>query len=143
MIDARKMSHSARLNLARALDAENLKYGATLEPVEFPPDVPRPAGLRRAWRSRRFLVQEFDVMLDRRPLAGHVRLTVNRAAIDAHTGEWLAGIGRDDLQAIKAEAGYGDREAVEVYPPDRRVVNVANLRHLWILPSGARVPFSW
>ena len=32
-------------------------------------------------------------------------------------------------------------EAVEVYPPDVDVVNVANIRHLWIPPEG--MPFTW
>jgi hypothetical protein len=32
-------------------------------------------------------------------------------------------------------------DAVEVYPPAGDVVNVANMRHLWVLRD--RLPFAW
>ena len=31
--------------------------------------------------------------------------------------------------------------AVEVFPADDQVVNVANMRHLWVLPEP--LPFAW
>lgn len=37
------------------------------------------------------------------------------------------------LQHLRTEAGYADRCAVEIYPPDQDIVNVANMRHLWIV----------
>jgi len=64
-----------------------------------------------------------------------------RTHVDPTILRWVDGITWDDLQRLKREAGYGDREAVEVYPPAACVVNEANIRHLWILPS--RMPFSW
>ena len=89
----------------------------------------------RAWRSKEFLVQLF-------PALGDVqRLSVNRTRVDPATLRWVDGITWDDLQRLKREAGYGDREAVEIYPPDSCIVNVASIRHLWILPG--RMPFSW
>jgi len=51
------------------------------------------------------------------------------------------GIPWDDLQEIKRLMGYGDQDAVEVYPPTQDVVNRANMRHLWILPEP--LPFAW
>lgn len=45
------------------------------------------------------------------------------------------GISWDRLQELKAKAGFGNRYAVEVFPPDSRVVNEANMRHVWILPG--------
>jgi hypothetical protein len=50
-----------------------------------------------------------------------------------NTGRWLDGITWDELQHLKMLAGYGDRVAVEIYPPDSEVVNIANIRHLWLL----------
>ena len=41
----------------------------------------------------------------------------------------------DELQRLKAEAGFADRWAVEVFPPDAQVVNIANIRHLFLLPG--------
>lgn len=42
---------------------------------------------------------------------------------------------------IKRQLGYGDFDAVEVYPKDNDVVNVANIRHLFILNEP--LPFIW
>lgn len=43
----------------------------------------------------------------------------------------------------QSAAGYGDRDAVEAYPKNSDVVNVANIRHLWILPNHADLPVFW
>lgn len=93
-----------------------------------------PDGLRKVYRSRDFLVQEF---IDN----GHTRLSVARSAVDVSTGRWKEGISWDELQRLKREAGYGNFDAVEIYPKDRDVVNVANMRHLWILETP--LPFAW
>jgi len=78
---------------------------------------------KRVYRSRKFLVQEFLKN-------GITRLSVNRVA--HRNGGWKEGIAWDELQAIKSEVGYGEMTAVEVYPPNSEVVNVANMRHLWL-----------
>lgn len=80
------------------------------------------------WRSRDYLVQVFDEG------GGMLRVSVNRTHA-APGGRWDDGITWDELQQIKREIGRGDSYAVEVYPRDRDVVNVANMRHLWILPK--------
>jgi hypothetical protein len=58
-----------------------------------------------------------------------------RTEYDPDTCRPRDGIGWDDLQRLKGEAGYGEYCAVEIYPPDADVVNVANMRHLFILKS--------
>lgn len=80
------------------------------------------------FKSRRFLVQIFQ------ELDGVIRLSVCRTTINVD-GSWRAGISWDDLYRVKSELGYGDRYAIEVYPRERDLVNVANMRHLWILPE--------
>lgn len=60
------------------------------------------------------------------------RLSVNRTG-QGPDGRWLDGITWDDLMRVKSECGFGDRWAVECFPPDGQVVNVANIRHLWLL----------
>jgi hypothetical protein len=77
------------------------------------------------YRSRNFLVQLYQEK-------NAVRLSVNRTDIDDN-GEWLEGISWDTLQQIKSKIGYGEKEAVEIYPKDTDIVNVANIRHLFIL----------
>lgn len=81
----------------------------------------------KVWISRNFLVQEFKE-------ENAIRLTVNRTTIQS-TGRWIDNIEWDDLQLIKREIGYGDYYAIEIYPRECDLVNVANMRHLWILPE--------
>ncbi len=45
----------------------------------------------------------------------------------------------DTLQAIKNDILGADTLAVEIFPPDSRVIDEANWRHLWTLP--ASLPF--
>lgn len=47
----------------------------------------------------------------------------------------------DELQAIK-DWLFPGRIALEVYPPKDKIVNVANMRWLWVLPAGACLPFN-
>lgn len=86
-------------------------------------------------RSRHFLVQ---VVAEK---DGAIRLTVNRTDQDKN-GEWIGDITWDELMQVKREAGFGSQMAVEFYPADADVVNVANLRHLFI-PVGGKLPTHW
>lgn len=114
------------------MERENKTFPEVLK--EIPVHVGAPGAPVRAWRSREFLVQQFSDQ-------DMVRLSINRTHIHPQTFCWVDGITWDDLQRLKSEAGFGDHEAVEIYPPDEYVVDVANIRHLWILPD--RLPFSW
>ncbi len=87
------------------------------------------------WRSRAFLVQAFH------EAGGIIRLSVNRTEWCERRKRWREDISWDDLQRLKAEAGYGDRWAVEVLPADGSVVDVANMRHIWLLPEAPA--FAW
>lgn len=81
------------------------------------------------FRSRSFVV---GVWLEPN---GCTRLSVNRTEWDERQQRFRDDISWDELQRLKAEAGYADLCAVEVYPPDDDVVNVANMRHLFLLPA--------
>lgn len=48
-----------------------------------------------------------------------------------------------DFQAIKNQLCGSEREAVELYPAESRVVDTANQFHLWVLPEGLRVACGW
>lgn len=87
------------------------------------------------WASRYYLVQIFPV------IPGTERITVNRTTFAPKGNRWADGITWDDLQQIKADVGRGDRWALEVYPPDVHVVNVANMRHLFVVAE--RPWFAW
>lgn len=55
------------------------------------------------------------------------------------------GLARDwrHLQQIKNEVAGPEREAVELFPAESRRIDTSNKFHLWVLPTGLRVPFGW
>jgi hypothetical protein len=122
------------------LRRENMNW--PVEPIQIPKErwphrmVGEMALRIQVWRSRFFLVQVFDEG------GGRLRLSVNRTDCDKF-GDYLDGITWDELQALKRQCGYGDRLAVEVYPPDADVVNVANIRHLFVIGAGDTLPAAW
>ena len=117
--------------LRRKLAIENEKWPATLEEVpeeEWRRKGHPPGGVIKVFRSRDFLVQVYSAQAP-----AIYRITVGRTVLDEDGGRWRDGITWDDLQRIKHECGFGSYHAVEVFPSDCDLVNVANLRHLWIL----------
>ncbi len=111
-----------------------------IPPDQWPPRRPDQEEYPvRLWRSRRYLVQQYackpffavaPLLTVKRCEAR--RLSVNRVTITA-SGQWDADIPWEDLQAIKRETGHHDWYGVEIFPRDRDLVNVANMRHLWLL----------
>ena len=128
------MSITTSREQRRKLARDNAKWPSAL--VEIPRSQwPNPDGPQlRVLRSRDFLVQEF--LADGMAL---VRLSVNITAMDGD--RWRDGIPWEDLQRLKAEAGYPMHDAVEVYPRATDVVNVANMRHIWVMRE--LLPFAW
>lgn len=83
-------------------------------------------------RSRKYLVQLYHE--DNAAYPGLIRLSICRVKLQVGGG-WDDGLTWDELQNIKSEVGLGDRFAIEIYPSDEDVVNVANFRHLWVFAS--------
>lgn len=117
----------------RALQAEQHRHvealpeRLTLVPREEYPRMERLPD--QVWRSRKYLVQVYAEANPAFP--GLVRLSICRVKIKTGGG-WQEGLTWEELMQIKRECGFGDRQAVEIYPPDKDVVNVANMRHLWV-----------
>jgi len=87
------------------------------------------------YRSRYYLVQMFA---EADP--NIIRLSICRSKI-GQDGRWLDGLSWDELQSIKSAVGYGDFQAFEVYPADSKVIDVANMRHLWVMQQP--IPLGW
>lgn len=118
----------------KAIEAENRTFPKKLARQEIPKDQMLPKGLLEVWRSRDYLLQVYAV----RP--GMVRLSVNRTV---HTGyDWRDNIPWEDLQRLKAECGRGHLDAVEVYPREVDVVDVAAMRHLFVFEDKL-LDFAW
>jgi len=86
------------------------------------------ADLLKVFKSDRFLVQvrmHNDV----------VRICVNKVKWTNVGGKpiWADGITWDELQEIKDQCGFRDTWLCEYYPPRDKIINVANIRHLWVL----------
>lgn len=91
----------------------------------------------QCWQSRDFLAMVYsDPQKDGTFIT---RISIQRTELQ-NDGTWKDGITWDDIHRIKREIGFGDLWAVECFPPDAAVVNVANIRHLWIVPTPA---FGW
>lgn len=125
------MNRRELISKSRALRIENFKYSDRLVELQvekfnlhdkYPGMANYPV---RAWRSRQFCVMAFD----EKP--GITRLSINRTQINGD-GEWLDGITWEQLQEIKSQVGYGDKDAVEVYPANKDIQFVANMRHLFV-----------
>lgn len=121
-------------NQRRLLAKQNAKEPSVLRrvPREEWPGLP-PPGLTEVWRSQAFLVQVFAEP------DGYQRMSICRTAHNGTT--WVDQVTWDELMQLKRECGRGDKDAVEVFPADRDIVNVANMRHLFFPPNS--LTFKW
>lgn len=101
---------------------------------ELPQDMLEEGKVLGAWKSRDFSAVAWKI-----EQPGVVcRLSVNRMDLDPNTGSFLAGITWDQLYQIKNQCGFAGNDAVEVYPAADKLVNVSNMRHLWVLEHRLR-----
>jgi hypothetical protein len=129
--------------MLREMKRQNALHPAHLVPIprELWPDMrDAPSGGTgsvplNCLRSRSFLVV---VWLEPN---GFTRLSVNRTEWDERKQRFRDDISWDDLQRLKAEAGFANCCALEVYPPDDHIINVANMRHIFVVPTPPR--FMW
>ena len=47
------------------------------------------------------------------------------------------------FQRIKNELAGPEREGVELFPPESKLVDMANQYHIWVMPEGKTTPFTW
>ena len=114
--------------MRRQLERDNAKRPEKLTAV---PLEQWPGGETWGYRtavylSRKYLVQVFNEG------NGVQRISANRTTARPD-GRWDDGLTWDELQDIKRQIGMGAQYAIEVYPGEDNVVNVANMRHLWVL----------
>lgn len=89
----------------------------------------------RVWVSNDFLAVLYEQRAD-----GNRRLTVNRTRRNGR--DWRDGITWDELQRVKNETIGEDAWCIENYPAQSEVVNISNMRHLFVLdePPAQRFP---
>jgi hypothetical protein len=125
--------HKAKKHLIQ----ENKKFSDELVSIprlQWPTDGDPRVKRTAVYRNKNFLVQ---VVIEKERF---IRITVNRTKL-LDNGDYEGGITWDELMDIKRQCGFKYENAVEVYPKDDNIVNVANMRHLWILKE--ELPFIW
>lgn len=75
-----------------------------------------------AWEGEGFLAGLFVFQ-------GFYRLSIWREGFSPEPMSW------EELQKVKSACGFGNIDAVEVYPRDCDVVNTGNGRHLYLMPE--------
>jgi hypothetical protein len=90
----------------------------------------------KVFRSEDYLVTVFE----ERP--GVHRISACRAEIN-NDGSFKDGIEWMELQRLKNEAGYEAYDAVEIFPAQKDLVNVSNMRHLWVVLDCPELPITW
>lgn len=84
----------------------------------------------RCWLSSRYQVTAYP------QAGGWLWLSIKRRdKLPVH--DWR------EFQQIKNVLCGPEREAVELYPAESRVVDTSNQYHLWVLPLGERFPLGW
>lgn len=99
--------------------------------TDFDISMPKGDPLIEAWRSSRYMVQVYQVT------ENIERLSICHLDFNDDFTRWKDGISWDKIQRLKRECGRGDFEACEMYPIDSDIVDVANMRHLWIMRTGS------
>ncbi len=128
-----------------AIIAESMAYPVALKLIpekDWPPLTKKAqkvfeSKVSQVWRNRKFMVLVYPEK------DGIERLTCFRTLMKDDGSRFVDGITWDELQALKNECGRGDRWALEVYPADSKIVNVSNMRHLWVLPAGKTPDMGW
>lgn len=121
-----------------AINAQNRNYPPHLVQIpreEWPEQYQNSQIVAEVWRSRFMFVQ-----ISFPDKFGIERISVNLTRFTLG-GNYQDGITWDELQDVKKRVGRGDKCAVEIYPPDDKFINEANIRHLWVLPVPP--PFMW
>lgn len=92
----------------------------------------------QAWESQNYHAQLYP----EQPVEGRecLRLSIGRSSVRVD-GQFDDNLSWDELMQVKRQTGFADWYALEVYPPDEFIVNVANLRHLWLF--GEPWPLGW
>lgn len=93
---------------------------------------------KTVWESKGFLAQLY--ISPAQDGSTSVRLSVCRVTLKTD-GRWDEAIAWDELMEVKRQCGFAEVYAIEIYPRDRDIVNVANMRHLWLLERP--LPIGW
>lgn len=93
-----------------------------------------PEHILKCYISRYFFVQIYH--FPEKP----IRISICRNELKTD-GRWADNISWEELQIIKNEVGYPNSDCVEIYPAKADIINVANMRHLWVMDK--KLSYAW
>jgi hypothetical protein len=94
--------------------------------------------LTQIWINSRYEVWVFEWPADQSPIKCPItQLSIKKRFTKDVIRDWR------DLQRIKNEILGPNREAVELFPSEQRLMDTSNQYHLWALPEGQMFPFGY
>lgn len=95
----------------------------------------------RKWFRAIYVNNRYQVMRFHVPVEGWPEGYVEWLNIKRRDRDWM----HDwrELQRIKNELCGPEREAIEIYPAESRLVDTSNQYHLWVLAPDAALPFGY
>ena len=106
----------------------------------------KPQTLRRLWDKQQhdvlYLSELYQVAIDKHVSHGFAGCLVWHLSIKRRDRQPI--MDWRDLQAIKSQLCGAEREAVQLFPAESRVVDTSNQYHLWVFMKGMpMVPLGW
>lgn len=98
------------------------------------PTERQPGNLKAVWISKDYLVQIYE------ETENVIRLSIN--CVKLKGSKWVDSITWDTMQAIKDAVGFENFWAVEVFPMQQELLNLANIRYLFVSPKKPRYAWS-
>ena len=98
---------------------------------ENDPNLPyssHPEDILEIWRSKKYLVIVWKVPAGK-------KLSISRQEWNPTERRYKDGITWDEIMEIKHDIGMGNKTGIEFFPADDEVMNLANVRHIWIVPD--------
>ena len=135
--DDRNLNREQRRALEKVKRQLIASYPDTLQVVpENDPDIPyssHPQDIEKIYRSKKFTVILWKPGVGFGSYSVGQRFSVWRTSWDSKEKRYVGDIKWDEIMDIKREMGLGERLAIEYYPADSETVNLANMRHVFLI----------
>ena len=135
--DDRNLNREQRRALEKVKRQLIASYPDTLQVVpENDPNMPyssHPQDIEKIYRSKKFTVILWKAGAGFGSYNLGQRFSVWRNTWDSKERRYVDGIQWDEVMDIKREMGFGERVAIEYYPADSETVNLANMRHVFLI----------
>lgn len=135
--DDRDLNREQRRALEKARRQQMASYPDTLEIVpETDPNIPyssHPQDIEHIYRSKKYTVILWKIGVGFTGYNFGQRFSISRNEWNSKDRRYKDGLTWDEIMDIKREMGFGERTAIEYYPADSETINIANMRHIFLV----------